>query len=152
MRIVDLPNLAATQLFGRHLGQRLWPGSVVALIGELGAGKTQLVRAVAEGLGIADGRIVTSPTFVLMQEYPGRLPIYHFDAYRLHAEAEFAELGVQEYFESDGVCLIEWADRVSGCLPPEHLRLTLTVTGETARRVLVEGKGQDYEALIAQGW
>ena len=84
MHVIDLPNLAATQAFGRQLGQRLWPGSVVALIGELGAGKTQLARAIAEGLDIADSRVVTSPTFVLVQEYVARLPIYHFDAYRLN--------------------------------------------------------------------
>ena len=147
MRIVDLPSLAATQAFGRRLGQRLWPGAVIALIGELGAGKTQLTRAIAEGLDIADSRIVTSPTFVLVQEYSARLPIYHFDAYRLNAEAEFADLGVYEYFESGGVCLIEWADRVEECLPAEHLRIALETTGETARRAVIEGRGKDYENL-----
>jgi tRNA threonylcarbamoyladenosine biosynthesis protein TsaE len=149
MRIIDLPDLAATQAFGRRLGQRLWPGSVVALVGELGAGKTQLARAIAEGLAVADSRIVTSPTFVLVQEYPARLPIFHFDAYRLTAEAEFADLGVHEYFESGGVCLIEWADRVPGCLPADYLRITLETTGENSRRAIVEGKGKDYEKLEA---
>jgi tRNA threonylcarbamoyladenosine biosynthesis protein TsaE len=150
MCIIDLPDLAATQAFGRRLGRQLWPGSVVALVGELGAGKTQLVRAIAEGLGIADSRIVTSPTFVLLQEYPARLPIYHFDAYRLPTEAEFADLGVQEYFESGGVCLIEWADRVRGCWPAEYLRITLETTGPTSRRAVLEGKGKDYEKLIGE--
>jgi tRNA threonylcarbamoyladenosine biosynthesis protein TsaE len=150
MVLVDLPDLAATQAFGRRLGQRLWPGAVVALVGELGAGKTHLTRAIAEGLGIADSRAVTSPTFVLVQEYSARLPIYHFDAYRLRTEAEFADLGVHEFFESGGVCLIEWADRVPGCLPAEHLRVTLTVTGESSRRAIVEGKGEAYEELIAE--
>ncbi len=131
--IVELPDIAATQAFGRHLGQRLWPGSVVALVGDLGAGKTHLARSIAEGLGIPDSRVVTSPTFVLVQEYAARLPIYHFDAYRLKTEADFADLGVHEYIESDGVCLIEWADRVPTCLPAEHLRVMLTVVGETAR-------------------
>jgi tRNA threonylcarbamoyladenosine biosynthesis protein TsaE len=148
MLIVDLPNLTATQAFGRRLGQRLWPGAVIALIGDLGAGKTQLARAIAEGLGIADSRIVTSPTFVLAQEYQARLPIYHFDAYRLKTEAEFADLGAHEYFESKGVCLVEWADRVPGCLPAEHLRVTLSVTGETSRRATIEGRGSEYEKLI----
>jgi tRNA threonylcarbamoyladenosine biosynthesis protein TsaE len=147
--IIDLPNLAATQAFGRRLGQQLWPGAVVALVGELGAGKTHLTRAIAEGLGIRESRIVTSPTFVLVQEYPARLPIYHFDAYRLKTETEFADLGIHEYFESGGVCLIEWADRVAGCLPAEHLRIALTVTGETSRRAVVEGTGEAYEKLIA---
>jgi tRNA threonylcarbamoyladenosine biosynthesis protein TsaE len=150
MRIVDLPDLAATQALGRWLGRRLWPGSVVALVGELGAGKTQLTRAIAEGLGIAESRVVTSPTFVLVQEYSARLPIYHFDAYRLRTEAEFADLGAHEYFESDGVCLVEWADRVPGCLPVEYLRLALSVTGATSRRAVIEGRGVPYEQLIAE--
>jgi tRNA threonylcarbamoyladenosine biosynthesis protein TsaE len=149
-RIVDFPDLAATQAFGRRLGERLFPGAVVALIGPLGAGKTHLTRAIAEGLGIPDSRVVTSPTFVLVQEYAARLPIYHFDAYRLKTEADFAELGVHEYFESDGVCLIEWADRVPGCLPVEHLRIALSVIGETSRRATVEGTGEKYEKLVAQ--
>ncbi len=148
--IVDLPDLAATQTFGRRLGQRLWPGSVLALVGVLGAGKTHLARAIAEGLGIADSRVVTSPTFVLVQEYQAQLPIYHFDAYRLQTEGEFADLGVHEYFEADGVCLVEWADRVPGCLPSEHLRVTLSVTGESSRRAVVEGRGDRYEQLVAE--
>jgi tRNA threonylcarbamoyladenosine biosynthesis protein TsaE len=150
MLTVDLPDLTATQAFGRRLGQRLWPGAVIAFIGELGAGKTQLTRAIAEGLGIADNRVVTSPTFVLVQEYQARLPIYHFDAYRLKSEAEFAELGAHEYFESDGVSLVEWADRVPGCLPLEHLRVTLSVTGATSRSAAVEGRGSEYEKLIEE--
>src|SRR5947209_17822781 len=110
---LQLADLAATEAFGRRLAALLFPNAVVSLIGPLGAGKTHLVRAVAEGLGIRDTRLVSSPTFVLIQEYPARLPIYHFDAYRLPSSAEFAELGVNEYFEGDGVCLVEWADRVA---------------------------------------
>ena len=91
--VIDLPDLDATQAFGRRLAGLLFPGAVVALVGPLGAGKTHLVRAVAEGLGVRDSRVVTSPTFVLIQEYEARLPIYHFDAYRLRGDAEFAELG-----------------------------------------------------------
>src|SRR5947199_5292865 len=99
---IDLEGLSATENFGRRLGELLFPGAVVALLGPLGAGKTHLVRAVAEGLGINNSRVVNSPTFVLIQEYEARLPVYHFDAYRLHSAAEFAELGVNEYFEGDG--------------------------------------------------
>src|SRR5215472_8776139 len=102
----------ASAAFGRRLAELLFPGAVVALVGPLGAGKTHLVRALAEGLGIADSRVVSSPTFVLIQEYDARLPIYHFDAYRLKNPAEFANLGIEEYFAAEGVCLIEWADRV----------------------------------------
>jgi tRNA threonylcarbamoyladenosine biosynthesis protein TsaE len=145
---VDLPDLAATEAFGHRLGGLLFPGAVVALVGQLGAGKTHLARAVAEGLGLADGRVVSSPTFVLIQEYSARLPVYHFDAYRLRGEAEFAELGAHEYFEGDGVCLVEWADRVRGALPAEHLRVTLTVTGENSRRAEVEATGERYEEIV----
>src|SRR5439155_6573608 len=136
-RQFEAHSLAETEAFGRRLGQRLFAGAVVALVGPLGAGKTHLVRAVAEGLGIADARVVSSPTFVLIQEYAARLPIYHFDAYRLNTPAEFFDLGIDEYFEGNGVSLVEWADRVESCLPAEHLRITLEVTGETSRRVHV---------------
>ncbi len=87
---VDLPDLAATEALGRRLAALLFPGAVVALVGPLGAGKTHLVRAIAEGLGISNSRVVTSPTFVLIQEYLARLPIYHFDVYRLRARPSFS--------------------------------------------------------------
>jgi tRNA threonylcarbamoyladenosine biosynthesis protein TsaE len=147
--VIQLPDLAATTALGHCLGRLLFPGSVVALIGPLGAGKTHLARAIAEGLEIADSRAVTSPTFVLIQEYAARLPIYHFDAYRLRNEAEFFDLGAHEYFAADGVCLIEWADRVEGCLPAEFLRIELTVTGDTAREAALSATGRRYEDLIA---
>ena len=145
---VDLPDLAATEALGRRLGELLFPGAVVALVGPLGAGKTQLVRAVAVGLGVRDPGLVTSPTFVLIQEYDARLPVYHFDAYRLRGEAEFFDLGAHEYFEGGGVCLVEWADRVPGSLPREHLAVRLEITGETSRRAAVEGSGERYEAVV----
>ena len=96
MLTIDLPDPAATHALGVRLGRLLFPGAVVALVGQLGAGKTHLVRAVAEGLGVPDGRAVTSPTFVLIQEYEGRLPVYHFDVYRLAGAAPFADLGAHE--------------------------------------------------------
>lgn len=148
-RTIELPDLAATASLGRRLGARLFPGAIVALVGPLGAGKTHLCRAIAEGLGVRDGRVVTSPTFVLVQEYQGRLPIFHFDAYRLRGESEFAELGSAEYLEGHGVSLIEWADRVPGCLPAERLGVMLSIVGESARCALLEAHGRDYEALLA---
>ena len=143
--LVDVADLAATGVVGHRLGALLFPGAVVALIGPLGAGKTHLVRAIAEGLQIADIRAVSSPTFVLIQEYSARLPIYHFDAYRLSGPGELFDLGVHEYFEGDGVCLVEWADRVEACLPAEHLRVTLEITGETSRRLTIEARGERYK-------
>jgi tRNA threonylcarbamoyladenosine biosynthesis protein TsaE len=144
---IDLPDLEATEALGRRLASLLFPGAVIALVGPLGAGKTYLVRAAAAALG-ADPRGVTSPTFVLIQEYEGRLPIYHFDAYRLRGEGDFFDLGAHEYFEGRGLCLVEWADRVHGCLPAEHLTVSLAVTGETSRRAVVEGEGERYAAVV----
>ncbi len=144
----DVPDLAGTLAFGRRLPELLFPDAVIALIGQLGAGKTHLVRAIAEGLGIADSRVVSSPTFVLIQEYAARLPIYHFDAYRLNTPAEFFDLGIHEYFEGNGVCLVEWADRVEQCLPAEHLWITIEVTGETSRRFYIEARGEAYAGIV----
>jgi tRNA threonylcarbamoyladenosine biosynthesis protein TsaE len=146
---LELATLDDTEEFGRRLGRRLFAGAVIGLIGSLGAGKTHLVRAVAEGLEIADPRIVNSPTFVLIQEYDARLPIYHFDAYRLPSVAAFEELGAQEYFAGDGVCLVEWADRVQQVMPAERLDVHLTIVGETARRIVLTAHGLRYEPLLA---
>ena len=147
-RDVEAPDLAVTEALGQRLGEGLFPGAVLGLIGPLGAGKTHLVRAIAEGLKIPDSRVVSSPTFVLIQEYSPRLPIFHFDAYRLSGPRELFDLGVHEYFEAGGVCLIEWADRVAECLPPEHLQITLHITGPTSRRLTFEGRGTQYMELL----
>jgi tRNA threonylcarbamoyladenosine biosynthesis protein TsaE len=146
----DLPDLGHTEALGRRLGALLFPGAVIGLVGPLGAGKTQLARAIAEGLGLKEGRLVTSPTFVLLQEYAARLPVYHFDTYRLGGPADFADLGVAELLEGEGVCLIEWADRVAELLPAEHLLVRLEVTGETARRATLAARGRCYEELLKE--
>ena len=146
----DIPDLAATEEFGRRLGALLFRGAVVALTGPLGAGKTHLARAVAQALDIANPFVVTSPTFVLIQEYPARIPIYHFDAYRLRGPREFLELGAEEYYESGGVCLIEWADRVADALPREHLKIEIQPVDENRRRFEVTGTGAGYERLVQQ--
>lgn len=147
---IEIPDLAATESFGQRLGEHLFPGAVLALVGPLGAGKTHLVRAIAEGLGTDNPAVVSSPTFVLIQEYPARLPIYHFDAYRLTGPREFAELGVNEYFHSNGVCLVEWADKVESTLPKEHLILTIEVVDESRRRFMLTAIGERYTELLAR--
>ena len=141
-------DLAETEAFGRRLGELLFPNAVIALIGPLGAGKTQLVRAIAEGLGVRNPAAVTSPTFLLIQEYPARLPIFHFDAYRLSGPNEFRELGVDEYYEMGGVCLIEWADRVIDTVPAEYLRIEIEPLEEGRRRIRVDALGEQYEFLL----
>ena len=118
--------------------ERPWPkclpdGTTVALCGTLGAGKTRLVQAIAEAAGV-DRRDVLSPTFVLIQEYHGRRTIYHIDAYRLRDEDEFLALGPEEYFDGDGLVLVEWADRVERCLPKDRIEIHIEVTGPQSRR------------------
>lgn len=146
--IVEIANLEETEAFGRRLGERLFPGATIALVGTLGAGKTHLVRAVAEGLG-ANPAAVSSPTFVLIQEYDGRLPVYHFDAYRLSTVREFAELGANEYFAGNGVCLVEWADKVEPTLPADHLRIAIDVLDEHRRRFHLAATGPRHAELLS---
>jgi tRNA threonylcarbamoyladenosine biosynthesis protein TsaE len=137
---LDLPDLAATERLGVRLAENLPPGTAVVLTGTLGAGKTRLVQAIAAGCGI-DPADVTSPTFVLCREYQGTRTIYHLDAYRIKDEDEFRELGIEEMFATDALVLIEWGERVLGCLPPDHLEITLEVTGEGSRQARIEGPG-----------
>jgi tRNA threonylcarbamoyladenosine biosynthesis protein TsaE len=144
----DLATLAETESFGRRLGALLFPNAVISLIGPLGAGKTHLSRAIAEGLGIANPAAVTSPTFTLIHEYPARLPIFHFDAYRLSGPDAFLDLGATEYYQANGVCLIEWADRVEAALPPERLTIRLESVSESNRRAIVEASGERYRELL----
>jgi tRNA threonylcarbamoyladenosine biosynthesis protein TsaE len=110
---------------------------VIGLVGPLGAGKTRLVRAVAECLGVDPGAIA-SPTFVLIHEYEGRLPVYHFDAYRLMSPEEFEHLGVADYWNRGGICLVEWADRVSDMLPESRWMISLCPTGPTSRSARID--------------
>jgi tRNA threonylcarbamoyladenosine biosynthesis protein TsaE len=146
---IELSDPSATAELGRRLGSLLFPGAIVALVGPLGAGKTHLVRAIAEGLGLRNPREVSSPTFGLIHEYRGRLPISHFDVYRLQNVSEFLDLGVNEYFDSSGVCLIEWADKVASSLPAERLDIEIEITGDSTRRLILNAKGERYQKLVA---
>ncbi len=156
LRTFLLPDRTETARWGAALGARLRPGDVAALIGDLGAGKTTLAQAIARGLGITVP--VTSPTFALIQEYPGPIPMFHFDPYRLERPEDVADLGLEEYFERGGVVVVEWADKVSALLPEERLTLTLEMAGEEAspeaedapRRLTAEAVGPRYAALLAE--
>ena len=126
-----------TLAFGRSFAGRLGVGDCVAMIGGLGAGKTVLVRGIAEGLGLDDTRLVSSPTYVLVQEYPGAAPIFHLDLYRMGDPlAELADLGLEEMLE-EGVTLIEWADRATDALPHNRWEITIEITAESSRRFTI---------------
>ena len=103
-----------TQALGEKLGKTLTQGDVIALIGDLGTGKTCLTQGIARGIGTASDEVVSSPSYILINEYNGKVPIYHIDLYRLENSEEIAELGLSEYMEGDGICIIEWAERMAG--------------------------------------
>jgi len=135
---------------GRRIGRAAKPGNVLALVGDLGAGKTVLAKGVAEGLGAASAREVVSPTFVLCREYlDGRLPLYHFDAYRLRGAADLEGIGASEVFGGEGLSLVEWADRAPQALPPDRLEVNLEVTGPESRRLTFEARGPQAARLLA---
>lgn len=123
---------------GKKLASSLAPGSVVALVGQLGAGKTVFTKGIAMGLGVKDVRYVNSPTFVVIKEYKGRLPLYHFDMYRLDHPSTLDSENYEEYFYGDGVCVVEWADKVRGLLPKNTVKVSLSVAGEKKRKITIK--------------
>jgi tRNA threonylcarbamoyladenosine biosynthesis protein TsaE len=129
----------ATTAAGERLGARLGPGDVVGLTGELGAGKTCFVQGLVRGLGVATP--ATSPTFVLVNEYRGRLPVHHVDVYRTQSLTELLDVGLEELLAGGGVTVVEWADRCEPLLPPRTIRVHIEGVGEEPRRITVtEGR------------
>lgn len=124
-----------TQALGRRIGAVLQPGDVIGLVGPLGAGKTQLAKGIAVGLGVADSRQVNSPTFVLVNEHAGRMHVYHLDVYRLFGAGELESLGFEEMCGGAAVVMVEWADRVRSVMRPDTLWMDMSPTGATQRRL-----------------
>lgn len=139
----------ATQRVGALLGRLLRPGDVVMLLGPLGAGKTCLVQGIAHGLGITVP--VTSPTFVLMNQYPGPTTLYHIDLYRIENVPEALDLGLDDYFYSgDGVCTVEWPDRAPAAMPLEYLEVAMQHEGEATRRLTFKATGERHGGLLRE--
>ena len=137
----ETSSAAETEQLGHKLAERFGTGDCVALAGELGSGKTVLVRGIALGLGIEDQRLVCSPTYVLVREYAGAIPIFHIDLYRLAEPAgELADLGIDEML-AEGLVLIEWADRAGEALPRPRWQIDIEVTGADLRRLCLERVG-----------
>jgi len=126
----------------------LQPGDVVALTGELGAGKTHFIKGLASGVGVKKSRYLSSPSFTLVNEYPGRVCFYHIDLYRLETEKEAADLGLEEYVQGGGITVIEWADRIPSLLPDEILWIKIEYAGENSRRIEIAGKGERYSRIV----
>lgn len=124
---------------GRKIGSQLKGGEVIAICGTLGSGKTHLIKGIAAGAGAAEGKKVTSPTFVIINEYKGRLNIYHIDAYRLESILEFEMLGFDDYCQPDSVVLIEWADKIESAIESiDYIRAELSHAGESKRKIHIE--------------
>ena len=137
-----------TAALGQRLGGLVRSGDFIALSGDLGAGKTCFVSGVAAGLAIDPATRVTSPTYTLLHVYSGRLTLYHFDLYRLAGDDDVTELGFDEYFYGNGVCLVEWADRLTGELPAECLAITFSHLGDDMRRLDLVASGERYQELV----
>lgn len=138
-----------TERLGSCLGNIVKKGYIICLIGELGTGKTEFVKGVARGLGIED--YVTSPTFTIVNEYLGRLPLYHFDVYRLGSAQEMLDIGCEEYFYGNGVSIIEWADLISEIIPEDNITVHISKDmeeGEDFRSITIDASGEAYNNLL----
>lgn len=129
---------------GKQLSKRIRAGDILAFCGELGAGKTCFIQGICRGLGVPETRYVTSPSFVILNIYKGRLPIYHIDFYRITHKDEILDLGYEEFFFSEGVCLIEWAERAMDLLPDEYLKITIEAISPNVRKIKISFHGDDY--------
>ena len=133
---------------GKTLGRLLSPGDAVALIGDLGAGKTTLAKGIACGAGVSDEGEVTSPTFVLVNEYQGRFPIYHADLYRLQEKSEVEDLGWEEFFFGNGISLMEWAEKIPGVLPEERIEIRISWLSPGEREFVLTGIGAKAREIV----
>ncbi|MBW2038844.1 MAG: tRNA (adenosine(37)-N6)-threonylcarbamoyltransferase complex ATPase subunit type 1 TsaE [Deltaproteobacteria bacterium] len=143
------PTPQETERIGSLVGQMLKEGDVIALAGELGTGKTTLVRGIAQGMGFYRAE-VASPSFTLINEYDGPLPLFHIDLYRLEGEKELYEIGYEEYMNGDGVVVIEWADKVPQSIPKESLWIILRYLDAKRREIVMRGQEDRYEKMIEE--
>jgi tRNA threonylcarbamoyladenosine biosynthesis protein TsaE len=145
--LLQLNTLTDTEKLGRLLGTSAEPGDVICLDGDLGAGKTALCQAIARGLQVPENCYVTSPSFAILHEYAGRMPMYHMDFYRLQDSVEVEDLGFEEYFYLQGLTVIEWSGRALEILPGERMSLAITLKKDQSRSVLFRATGRYGEKV-----
>ena len=137
-----------SRALARKLGERAFPGAVLALWGEMGAGKTAFVHGLCQGMGLTDN--VSSPTFALVHEHDGPIPLYHFDLYRLSDEDELLSVGVEEYWYGRGLSAIEWPQRAGEILPGERLDIIIEIIGEEQRAFTLRSSGSPYDRMLEE--
>ncbi len=146
---IELKGLEATKDFGIKLGSLLSAGDILCLNGDLGAGKTTMTKSIGLGLGVED--YITSPTFALINEYRGRFPVYHFDVYRLEGVDDLFDLGFDEYFFGGGVCIIEWAEKISDLIPEDRIVIDIKKGQDLDERLVsIYGRGRSYEKIVKE--
>ncbi|MEA1965232.1 MAG: tRNA (adenosine(37)-N6)-threonylcarbamoyltransferase complex ATPase subunit type 1 TsaE [Candidatus Aerophobetes bacterium] len=134
---------------GEKIGKKISRGSIIALTGELGSGKTTLIQGIGEGIGATS--MIKSPSFTIIHEYPGPVPLYHFDLYRLKDEQEIIPLGYEEYFyKREGIVVVEWAEKIKNFLPPEHLKINIQMLNLSKRKISLEPHGSYYERIVSR--
>lgn len=139
-----------TERLGACIGSLLHPGCFVALQGDLGGGKTCLTRGIVASLAPQSAHLVASPTYAIMNCYPGDPPVYHFDFYRLAGDNDIVELGFEEYFYGDGVCIVEWSERLTELLPVDLLTILFEYSGDDQRMITITSSGEKSENLLEQ--
>ncbi|MCF6290856.1 MAG: tRNA (adenosine(37)-N6)-threonylcarbamoyltransferase complex ATPase subunit type 1 TsaE [Desulfobacterales bacterium] len=149
-KTLKLSSLEHTLALGRRLGRQALPGDVITLAGGLGAGKTTLTQAIGRGAGVAESCYITSPSFSLIHEYPGRLPLFHIDLYRLAGEEELDDLGFEEYFYGAGLTVVEWPERLGSLIPAERLHIELEIVNPAARIARLTAYGPAWEKRLAE--
>ena len=142
---LDLIDLSGTEKLGFALSALAQAGDIILLAGDLGAGKTTLTQFIGRGLEVPSSCYITSPTFSLLHEYPGRLPLYHLDLYRLSGEEEIEDLGLLDYLYGEGICVIEWPDRLGTLLPKEHLEIVLHHVTDGRREAELTFHGPNWQ-------
>lgn len=148
MRVFVTTSPCQTLSLGGAIAALLEPGDFVSLKGELGAGKTTFAQGLARGLGVAADTPVTSPTYTLLNLYPTQIPLYHFDLYRLSDDDDALAAGFDEYFSANGICLVEWPERLSSLLPESRLEILLEYYGDEARRIELHPFGDRFLRLM----
>lgn len=148
--LLDSKSKSETAKIGNNLGKLMSGGDVIILSGELGAGKTTIAKAISKGLGLQNVNQVISPSYAIINEYIAGIKIYHFDLYRISSQDELYEIGAFEYFQSDGVCIVEWGEKFIDSMPKERLEILLEHAGKNERKITLTPVGVKYKKKLAK--